>query len=111
MLNDPSMRMLLHPILAGLPSSLTISPATVAAQIKLQAAELRQALKDHLGKRLICIKGDGAKRLDRAIVGIQFIEDGKIQLRNLAAIKLKDRRTSSALKKKRKRHSTTTVFQ
>ena len=76
--------------------TLTISPATVATQIKLQAAELRQALKDHLGNRLICIKVDGAKRLDRAIVGvsIKFIEDGKIQLRKLAAIELKDRRTS-----------------
>ena len=89
LINDPGMRMILDPILKGLESSgssLTLSPATVSEDIKRQAAELRKTIKKQIGNRLICVKVDGAKRLSRAIVGIniQYIEDGKIQLRNLA---------------------------
>jgi len=104
LINDPGMRMILDPILEGLESSgssLTLSPATVSEDIKRQAAELRKTIKKQIGNRLICVKVDGAKRLSRAIVGIniQYIEDGKIQLRNLASVELKDRQTGIALKK------------
>ena len=47
------------------------------------------------------MKVDCAKRLPRAIAGvnIQCIEDGKIQLRTLAAVELKEPQTELALKR------------
>ena len=49
---------------------------------------------------MVCLKVDGAKRLSRSILGInvQFVKDGKIELRTLAAVELKDRQTAVNIK-------------
>ena len=56
---------------------------------------------------MICLKVDGAKRLSRSILGINilFIKDGKIQLRTLAAVELKDRQTAVNIKKVFKKYN------
>ena len=54
-----------------------------------------------MSNRFICFKVDCAKRLPRAIVGvnIQFIEDGKMQFCTLAAVELKEPQTGLTLKR------------
>ena len=101
LMRDPGMRMIIDPILKGLQNSVAISPKTVADEIKRKAEDLRKVLRKEFENRLICIKLDGAKRLSRSVVGInvQFIENGKVQLRNLATVELKERQTGLALKK------------
>lgn len=100
-LDDKGFRMILDPVLIGLGGSLTIGADNIGVRVIARASQLREKMKEELKNRSICLKIDCAKRLGRSILGVnaQFIENGKIRLRTLSVMEIKDRQTGVVLKK------------
>ncbi len=93
--------MILDPVLIGLGGRLKIGADNIGVRVIARASQLRDKMKEELKNRFICLKIDCAKRLGRSILGVnaQFIENGKIRLRTLSVMEIKDRQTGVVLKK------------
>lgn len=100
LVEDKGFRMILDPILVGFGGSLTISSGNIGAKVSAHASELISRLKGEFKNKFLCLKIDSAKRLFRSIFGInvQYIENGKIILRTLSVVEIKDRQTGVMLK-------------
>jgi hypothetical protein len=66
-LADSGFQKLISPITNAL--NISINPEKVRELIPVKAAEIRQKITDELKGKLLCLKIDSAKRLDRSLLG------------------------------------------
>lgn len=90
---DVGMREIIEPILNSL--QISINSKNIKTHLNEKASEIKEKIKDEVRGKMVSIKIDSASRLGRSIIGvnIQFISNGKIELRTLAMYDTKDRQT------------------
>ena len=78
----------------------TVNAKNIREKIGEKANDVRYRLKLEVKGKLVSLKADVATCHDRSIIGVnlQFISNGKIQLRTLAMKKLKENHTGFSLK-------------
>ena len=86
LMDDSGFRKILNPLLKGMRASFSISADNIREKIGVKANDVRYCIKLEVEHRLVSLKADGATCRDRFIFGVnlQFISDGKVQLRTLA---------------------------
>ena len=100
---DSGFKKLIEPFIEALEKTgltVAINAEKVLEMIPLEAARIRESLCTELENKIISLKVDCAKRLNRSLLGInvQFVKEGKIQLRTLAMREVTVKHTGEHLK-------------
>ena len=86
LMDDSGFRKILNPLLEGVRAKFTVNAENILEKIREKANNVRYRKKLEVEGKRVSLKADVAKYRDRSILGVnlQFISDGKIQLRTSA---------------------------
>ena len=93
--DDSGFRKNFKPLLEGMRAKFTVNAENIHEKIGENANDVRNNIKLEVEGKVVFLKADVVTCRDRSILGVnlQFISDGKIQLRTLAMKELKKRIT------------------
>ena len=99
-IDDSGFRKILNPLLKGMRAKFTVNAENIREEIGEKANNVRYRLKLEVEGKLVSLKADVATCRDRSLLSVtlQFISNGKIQLRTLAMKELKENHTGFYLK-------------
>ena len=100
LMDDSGFRKILNPLLEGMRAKFTVIAENIREKIREKANDVCYRIKLEVEGKRVSLKADVAKYRDRYILGInlQFISNGKVQLRTLAMKELKENHTGFYLK-------------
>ena len=99
-MDDSGFRKIMNPLLEGMRTNFTVNAENIREKIGEKVSDVRYRIKMELEGKLVSLKADVATCRDRSTLGVnlQFISDGKIQLRTLAMKELKENHSGFYLK-------------
>ena len=100
LMDDSGFRKILNPFLEDMRANFNINADNIREKIEVKADDVNYCMKLEVGHKLVSLKADVATCRNRSIHGVnlQFISDGKVQLRTLAMKELKNNHTGLYLK-------------
>ena len=92
LMDGSGFREILNSLLEGMRAKFSVNAENIREKIGVKANDVRYRIKLEMEGKLVSLKADVATCRDRSILGVnlQFISDGKIQLRILAMKALKE---------------------
>ena len=100
LIDDSGFRKILNSLLQSMRANFNINEDNIREKIGVKTNDVRYHIKLDVEHRLVSLKAGVETCRDRSILGVnlQFISDGKVQLRTLAMKELKKNHTSFYLK-------------
>ena len=92
LMDGSGFREILNSLLEGMRAKFSVNAENIREKIGVKANDVPYRIKLEVEGKLVSLKADVATCRDRSILGVnlQFISDGKIQLRTLAMKALKE---------------------
>ena len=100
LMNDFGFRKILNPLLEGMRANFKTNADNIREKIGVKANDIRYRIKLEVEHRLVSLKANIVTCRDRSMLGVnlQFISDGKVQLRTLEMKVLKKNHAGFYLK-------------